>query len=127
MMCVPIELGRVPLAAVLRHNQPALQQEAGCPLQFGPNEERQISLAGYAAGMKAFVQERQPFFRITSCFIHLEGVYFDDGMKWVPGYYSVPDPSSPELERSMALGFFPGVPQPNTRSGSAGAERRNAP
>lgn len=74
----------------------------------------------------AFVVERQPFSGITGCFIHFQMVYFDDGVRWTPGYYWIPDADHPGSQRVLAPAYFlSNFYQPQrTRSGHTEAEGR---
>jgi hypothetical protein len=87
-ICQPIELGRVPEIAEPSHG-------SAVPLDFRPGQQMQISFAPYADDIRKRIEERQPFSTISRCFINMHTGYFEDGMQWLLGLYSVPDPSHP--------------------------------
>jgi len=126
MMCVPVQFGRIPDSAAYSSDGERLSQGNGKPLNLGPGHEMTISLSDHADGIKDFIEEREPFSHITSCYIHLEMSYFDDGMKWMLGSYWVPDTNRPGSQMALPPTYFPGVPgEPTRRPGEAGTERRN--
>jgi hypothetical protein len=110
MMCAPIQLGRIPETAAYSSEGQKLIQGPGRTLAFGGGEQMTISLNNYSESAKAFIEQRQPFSGITSCYLHLEMIYFDDGMKWTLGSYFLPDPKWRGSQKALAPTYFPGTP-----------------
>jgi hypothetical protein len=128
MMCSPVEVGCIPPPVESFTHGGASMQVSSCPFRLEPGAVVRISVRDYAQSMREFVEERQPFSTITSCFIHFQAFHFDGGMKCTPGHYWVPKASRPGLETSLAPTFFPGSQDLQKADPvQAGAERRPSP
>jgi len=88
-----VDLGRIPENAAYTLEGKKLNQGSKQPINFGPGQEMEISLAPYADELRRKIEEYQPFSTVSRCFINVNLGYFEDGMMWSLGDYSVPDPS----------------------------------
>lgn len=65
------------------------------PLLLKPNETLDVSLEGQYAGLKSFLESRQPIARIKKVKVAVYVLFFEDGTRWDSGVYFKPDPASP--------------------------------
>jgi len=105
-----LHLGRLPENAVFsgRTGQPLPPDLSKKPMSFLPGQTLTLNLGDYIDEVKANIVDRMPFESVTKCEILRGSIFFEDGMRWYVGRYSVPDPGQPGRRRDMEADYFPG-------------------
>lgn len=76
-------------------------------MSFAPGQTLLIPVGGYIDQIRASV-DNMPFMTVTKCTIRRRDFFFDDGMRWDGGDYSVPDPEHPGKFKELDGKYFPG-------------------
>ena len=103
----PVQLGRLPSVVAVSGSTGKLipQDSAREPLKFLPNETLQIDVGNYFDDFKEHIQT---FAEINKVFIYVGPFFFESGMRWSAGKFSVPDPERKGRFKRMDDDYFPG-------------------
>lgn len=85
----PAQYARTPDGEVL---EPA---STNAPLSIGVGEELTIHLSNYYDDIKESVETVRPIADISTCWVDVARIYFEDGTQWAAGVFYKPDPSAP--------------------------------
>ena len=108
-----IDIGKLPAVAAFTGTGKPIPPPPGAePLSFGPGRTLRIRVADYLAEINAYPDHIIALEQITHCVIFRGTFYFDDGMKWQPSGFSVPDPDHPGKYKYVEGRYFPGRPTP---------------
>jgi len=78
------------------------------PLEWKPEQTIVLHTNDYIEELQVDLSNHLPVTALTKVDIHLGSFYFDDGMRWNLGRYSVPDPEDPGKFKYLPPGYFPG-------------------
>jgi len=107
-----IQLGRVPDADV-----PVFRGVDGAPVHFPPSlkpldlrpgQEVIVHVSHYMDSIRRMVGRIMPLAAVARIRIDIASCYFNDGMRWNLGVYSVLDKSHPGKMKKLPSGYFPG-------------------
>jgi hypothetical protein len=102
-----IEFGRIPANAAFTGSGQKLRQGSDKPIFLPPGQAMAFSLAAHDGELRRSVEFYRPFSTVSLCVIEFE-VYFQDGMQWFGGGYSIPNRTHPGRFIPMGFGYFPG-------------------
>jgi hypothetical protein len=67
----------------------------GPPILVAPGQEAMVPVVETFERVKAMIERKQSLSDITTCFVGLNTLYFDDGTEWLSGLYFRADPNTP--------------------------------
>lgn len=118
-----ISLGRIPDIAALDRQGKPIQQGGQQPLSLGPGQTLVLKVSDHMNEIRGLLGSALsvPVTRVT---VLLNRCYFEDGMHWNQGSYSVPDQDHPGQWKVMApRSYFPGDRNANMPPAATGARR----
>ncbi len=78
------------------------------PLDWKPEQTIVVHVSDYLADIEKRLADYMPVTAVTKANIYRGSFYFSDGMQWIPGRYSVPDPEHPGKFKDLPADYFPG-------------------
>ncbi len=106
LACI-VQLGRVPSTAPARMIPPK-QPSDSQPITFLPGQTMIIHVSDYIDRIKARIEPVMTPAAVTQLMIHLDPLFFADGMFYGAGAYIAADPQNPGKEVHMERPYFPG-------------------
>jgi hypothetical protein len=105
-----IHLGQTPAAVAFDYKTgKPLSQQGRKPMTFAPGQTLAIHIGDYMGGIRQAVEGRTSLSTIGKVFIYKGMYYFEDGMKWGGGCFSLPVPERPGVFRCIPDDdYFPG-------------------
>ena len=106
-----VKLGRIPDVDAYDKNGKVLPRAfiGTTPLDLQPGRTLTIHISDYVDKIQAYLATAMPLSAITECNIYVASSEFADGLRYVGGGYSVPDPHHPGQWRYYPTHrYFPG-------------------
>jgi hypothetical protein len=103
-----VEFGRIPANAAFTGSGQELRQGSNKPIFLAPGQTMVFSHAAHDSELRRSVESYLPFSTVSLCMIEFQ-LYFEDGMRWGGGAYSMPDPTHPGRFVPMGFRYFPGA------------------
>jgi hypothetical protein len=102
--------GRIPpKAAFVSNGQPMHQPAEARAVSFGPNQTFILRVGEHADKIRSSLEHFTAASWVPSRILVLRGSFhFSDGMRWLGGTYSIPDPDHPGQWKYMDSLYFPG-------------------
>lgn len=102
MVIDAVPFGRVPENALYTPSGRRVERPTNeTPAVVKPGESIIVKLSEETPTISKLLRERNPELRITTCWIDLGAMYFQDGTKWILGTYSREDYSKPGTYRKI--------------------------
>ena len=110
-----IRLGQVPIADAYsaRTGQLRPDHSASPRLNWEPNQAMVVHVADYMMQIEKILSKHMPVTAVTKVAVHISPFFFDDGMRWNLGFYSVPDPEHHGKFIDLPNNYFPGQRERN--------------
>jgi len=112
-----ITLGRVPASAAFfgkgKPGEPIPQDPVRQPMVFLPGQTMVVHVGDYFDQIRVDLERVRPLAANTRVIIDRGVIFFDDGMKWVGGAYSVPDSQHRGQWKTLDPMYFPGDREDN--------------
>lgn len=78
------------------------------PLDWRPERTLVVHVSRHMTEIEKRLSDSIPVTEVTKMNVYLGSFYFDDGMQWYPGSYSVPDSIHPGKFKRLPADYFPG-------------------
>lgn len=106
-----MHLGQMPAVDAYdgRTGRPLKQEQSGkAPLNWEPGQTLTLGVGDFISDIEAKLSNYEPIGEASKVSVHVGPFFFQDGMRWAAGAYSVPVPETPGKFRALKENYFPG-------------------